>query len=64
MLINFMVTLAYIVLAANIQIRLSRAIEVNLLVVRNIQIYCTYISISHDKLNHSSIILINGVESK
>jgi hypothetical protein len=59
-----MVTLAYIVLAANIQIRLSRAIEVNLLVVRNIQIYFTYISISHDKLNHSSIILINGVESK
>ena len=59
-----MVTLAYIVLAANIQIRLSRAIEVNLLVVRNIQIYCTYISISHDNLNHSSIILINGVESK
>jgi hypothetical protein len=64
MLINFMVTLAYIVLAANIQIRLSRAIEVNLLVVRNIQIYCTYISISHDKLNDSSIFLINGVESK
>jgi hypothetical protein len=59
-----MVTLAYIVLAANIQIKLSRAIEVNLLVVRNIQIYCTYISISHDKLNRSSIILINGVESK
>ena len=59
-----MVTLAYIVLAANIQIRLSRAIEVNLLVVRNIQIYCTYISISHDNLNHSPIILINGVESK
>jgi hypothetical protein len=64
MLINFMVTLAYIVLAANIQIRLSRAIEVNLLVVRDIQIYCTCISISHDKLNHSSIIFINGVESK
>ena len=59
-----MVTLAYIVLAANIQIRLSRASEVNLLVVRNIQIYCIYISISHDKLNHNSVFLINGVESK
>jgi len=55
-----MVTLAYIVLAANIQIRLSRAIEVNLLVVRNIQIYCTYISISHDRLNDSSIFLTKG----
>jgi len=64
MLINFMVTLAYIVLAANIQIRLSCAIEVNLFVVRNIQIYCTYISISHDRLNDSSIFLTNGVESK
>ena len=64
MLINYMVTLAYILLAANIQIRLSRAIEVNLLVVRNIQIYCTYISISHDRLNDSSIFLTNGVESK
>jgi hypothetical protein len=59
-----MVTLAYIVLVANIQVRLSRAIEVNLLVVRNIQIYCTYISISHDKLNHNSVFLINGVKSK